>query len=731
MPGELGNCIAGRVANLFNLHGPNFTTDAACASALAAMDATVEGLLAHEFDVAITGGVDRNMGAHAFVKFCAIGALSPDRDASVLRRRRRVRDGRGRGAVRGQAARATPSRDGDRIYAVVRGVGSASDGKGKGITAPNPVGQRARGRARLASGRSVARRVLADRGPRHLDARRGRGRAEQPDARPSRRRTWRPDRSRWARSSRTSATSRRRQARPACSRPTLALHDKVLPPSINFERPNPNLDWTVVPVRRQHRAARLGRRDRPHARRGRERVRLRRHQLPHRHGGVRARPSDHQRPSLGDGVQDAARRPSRRRSVKAATSRRRRPASRRCVGHWCSGRAPEEALANELRTALAEARQGRHLDPTPPSAEALRAPERIAIDYADGADLVAKAEMALQHDAVGQRGRVAGAARARDLPRQRRPREGRVPLHRPGLPVREHARRSCAGASRSSADLFDEADEIMAPLLEGRRLSEIMFADPDDPAAMARAEDELRRTEITAAGRDHGRHRAHPPAGRVRGRARTWSWATRSASTGRWSPPARCRLRTRSRRSARAGARWPASRSRTPGAMAAVLAPLAEVEEIVEAIDGYVVLANVNSTHQVVIGGATEAVEPRGRGAAGSEGTPRSRCRSATPSTPRSSRRRASRCARCSSASACARPQLPIVANVTGELYPTGDGVGRADASRCSRARSPRPCSSSRGCGRCTTRAPGCSSRSGPSTPCRASPPTCSATTRS
>ena len=44
------------------------------------------------------------------------------------------------------------------------------------------------------------------------------------------------------------------------------------------------------------------------------------------------------------------------------------------------------------------------------------------------------------------------------------------------------------------------------------------------------------------------------------------------------------------------------------GAMAAVLAPLAEVEEIVAGIDGYVVLANINSTHQVVLGGATEAV---------------------------------------------------------------------------------------------------------------------------
>ena len=44
------------------------------------------------------------------------------------------------------------------------------------------------------------------------------------------------------------------------------------------------------------------------------------------------------------------------------------------------GAADEAGLANALRTELAEARQGRHLDPTPPSTEALRAPERIAID---------------------------------------------------------------------------------------------------------------------------------------------------------------------------------------------------------------------------------------------------------------------------------------------------------------------------------------------------------------
>src|SRR5450755_3989802 len=45
------------------------------------------------------------------------------------------------------------------------------------------------------------------------------------------------------------------------------------------------------------------------------------------------------------------------------------------------------------------------------------------------------------------------------------------------------------------------------------------------------------------------------------------------------------------------------------GAMAAVMAPIEEIERVVASIDGYVVTANVNSTHQAVIGGATAAVE--------------------------------------------------------------------------------------------------------------------------
>jgi acyl transferase domain-containing protein len=77
MPGELANCMAGRIANLYNFHGPNYVVDAACASAMAAINSAVDGLIEHDFDVAITGGIDRNMGASTFIKFCKIGALSP------------------------------------------------------------------------------------------------------------------------------------------------------------------------------------------------------------------------------------------------------------------------------------------------------------------------------------------------------------------------------------------------------------------------------------------------------------------------------------------------------------------------------------------------------------------------------------------------------------------------------------------------------------------------------
>jgi acyl transferase domain-containing protein len=140
MPGELPNIMSGRIANVLNLRGPSFITDAACASSFAAIASAAEMLALQRCDAVIAGGVDRNMGASSFIKFCKIGALSASgtrpfgdgADGFVM--------GEGSGAFLLKRL-ADAERDGDKIYAVIRGVGASSDGKGKGITAPNAQGQ--------------------------------------------------------------------------------------------------------------------------------------------------------------------------------------------------------------------------------------------------------------------------------------------------------------------------------------------------------------------------------------------------------------------------------------------------------------------------------------------------------------------------------------------------------------------------------------------------------------
>ena len=118
MPGELANCMAGRIANLYNFHGPNYVCDAACASAMAAISSAVEGLVENDFDMAVTGGIDRNMGAPTFVKFCKIGAFS----ATGTRPYAEGADGfvMGEGAAIFLLKRlADAERDQDKIYAVL------------------------------------------------------------------------------------------------------------------------------------------------------------------------------------------------------------------------------------------------------------------------------------------------------------------------------------------------------------------------------------------------------------------------------------------------------------------------------------------------------------------------------------------------------------------------------------------------------------------------------------
>ncbi|WFE28025.1 SDR family NAD(P)-dependent oxidoreductase [Solwaraspora sp. WMMD791] len=141
-PGILANVIAGRVANRLDLGGPNYTVDAACASSLAAMDAACKELASGGSDLMICGGADLHNGINDYLMFTSAHALSPTG-------RCRSFDSTGDGIALGEGVAAVvlkrlsdAERDGDRIYAVIKGLGGSSDGRALGLTAPRADGQR-------------------------------------------------------------------------------------------------------------------------------------------------------------------------------------------------------------------------------------------------------------------------------------------------------------------------------------------------------------------------------------------------------------------------------------------------------------------------------------------------------------------------------------------------------------------------------------------------------------
>lgn len=141
-PGLLANVVAGRIANRFGLGGMNCTVDAACAASLAAMRTAIAELQDGRADMMITGGVDTENSIFIYMCFSKVGALSPTGQISPFSS---SADGTllGEGISMLALRRLSDAqRDGNRIYAVVKGLGSSSDGRSKSIYAPRAEGQR-------------------------------------------------------------------------------------------------------------------------------------------------------------------------------------------------------------------------------------------------------------------------------------------------------------------------------------------------------------------------------------------------------------------------------------------------------------------------------------------------------------------------------------------------------------------------------------------------------------
>ncbi len=135
-----GHALTARVAAAFGLGGIPLTVDAACASSHAAVLAACDALARGEADVALAGGVAHNLLPEYYVGLGLLGALSPRGGLPFHS------DAEGFVPAEGAAAvvlkRAADARaDGDRIYAVIRGHGVSSDGRGLSIYSPSSAGQ--------------------------------------------------------------------------------------------------------------------------------------------------------------------------------------------------------------------------------------------------------------------------------------------------------------------------------------------------------------------------------------------------------------------------------------------------------------------------------------------------------------------------------------------------------------------------------------------------------------
>ncbi|MFE2297490.1 beta-ketoacyl synthase N-terminal-like domain-containing protein [Streptomyces sp. NPDC059445] len=139
--GLVPNLAASRVANRLDLRGPAYTVDAACASSLVAVDQAVGELSSGRCDLMLAGGVHHCHDITLWSVFSQLRALSPsERIRPFHRNADGLLVGEGTGVVVLKRL-ADARRDGDRIYAVIRGTGVASDGRAAGLVSPDPGGQ--------------------------------------------------------------------------------------------------------------------------------------------------------------------------------------------------------------------------------------------------------------------------------------------------------------------------------------------------------------------------------------------------------------------------------------------------------------------------------------------------------------------------------------------------------------------------------------------------------------
>ncbi|AKF05205.1 type I polyketide synthase [Sandaracinus amylolyticus] len=240
-PGLLGNVVAGRIANRLDIGGTNCVTDAACASTFSALSMAVNELSVGQSDLVIAGGCDTMNDIFMYMCFSKTPALSASGDCRPFSDKA---DGTMLGEGLGMLALKRLSdaeAAGDRIYAVIQGVGSSSDGRAKSVYAPVPAGQaKALRRAYEVAGYAPTTVELVEAhgtGTRAGDAAEFEGLRTVFSEADGATKQW------CALGSVKSQIGHTKSAAGAAGliKAVLALHHKVLPPTIKIDRPDPKL----------------------------------------------------------------------------------------------------------------------------------------------------------------------------------------------------------------------------------------------------------------------------------------------------------------------------------------------------------------------------------------------------------------------------------------------------------------------------------------------------------
>ncbi|MEH1872504.1 beta-ketoacyl synthase N-terminal-like domain-containing protein [Nostoc sp.] len=240
-PGMLANVVAGRIANRLNFGGMNCVVDAACASSFGALKMAISELVEHRSDMMLTGGVDTDNTIMAYISFSKTPAVTPSENVKPF-------DAKSDGMMLGEGIGMIvlkrledAERDNDKIYAVIKGIGTSSDGRYKSIYAPRKEGQvKALERAYEDAGFSPATVGL-------MEAHGTGTMAGDPTEFGSLKDYFDVhDRKKQhiALGSVKSQIGHTKAAAGAASliKTALALHHKVLPPTINITEPNPKLN---------------------------------------------------------------------------------------------------------------------------------------------------------------------------------------------------------------------------------------------------------------------------------------------------------------------------------------------------------------------------------------------------------------------------------------------------------------------------------------------------------